>query len=59
MKIMMQPITQRINLNNFPIPNYEDFDFNKYEIGMVGLTELSRVVFVGTFCGETHFWNYG
>ena len=33
MKIMTQPITQRINLNNFPIPNYEDFDFNKYEIG--------------------------
>ena len=59
MKIMTQPITQRINLNNFPIPNYEDFDFNKYEIGDGALTELSRgCVAKCTFCAETHFWNY-
>jgi len=59
MKIVSQPITQRINLNNFPLPNYEDFNFSKYEIPDGILTEFSRGCTAKcTFCSETHFWNY-
>lgn len=59
MKILTQPIKQRINLNNFPLPNYENFDFSKYKIPDGALTELSRgCVAKCTFCSETHFWEY-
>lgn len=59
MKILTQPIKQRINLNNFPLPNYENFDFSKYKISDGALTELSRgCVAKCTFCSETHFWEY-
>ena len=50
---------ERINLNNFPIPDYRNFDFNDYEIPNGVLTEFSRgCVAKCTFCEETHFWNY-
>jgi len=59
MKILTQPIKQRINLNNFPLPNYENFDFSKYKISDGALTELSRGCTAKcTFCSETHFWEY-
>jgi hypothetical protein len=59
MKILTQPIKQRINLDNFPLPNYENFDFSKYKISDGALTELSRgCVAKCTFCSETHFWEY-
>lgn len=59
MKILTQPIKQRINLNNFPLPNYENFDFSKYKVPDGALTELSRgCVAKCTFCSETHFWEY-
>jgi len=56
---MTQPETQRLNLSNFPIPDYKDFDFTKYEIPNGILTEFSRgCVAKCSFCEETHFWNY-
>ena len=59
MKLLTQPINQRINLNTFPIPNYKDFDFSKYEMPNGLLTEFSRgCIAKCTFCSETHFWKY-
>ena len=56
---LTQPETQRLNISNFPIPDYKDFDFNKYQIPNGILTEFSRgCVAKCTFCEETHFWNY-
>ena len=53
MKIVSQPITQRINLNNFPLPNYNDFNFSKYGIPDGILTEFSRGCTAKcTFCSE-------
>jgi anaerobic magnesium-protoporphyrin IX monomethyl ester cyclase len=58
-KVITQPENQRLNLSNFPIPDYKDFDFNKYQIPNGILTEFSRgCVAKCTFCEETHFWNY-
>ena len=37
-----QPVEQRINLNNLPMPDYESIDFNAYEIPNGALSELSR-----------------
>ena len=59
MKFLTQPITQKLNINNFPIPNYEDFDFSKYSFPNGLLTEFSRGCTAKcTFCSETHFWKY-
>ena len=56
---MTQPDTQRLNISNFPVPDYKDFDFSKYEIPNGILTEFSRgCVAKCSFCEETHFWNY-
>jgi hypothetical protein len=54
-----QPVEQRINLNNLPMPDYESIDFNAYEIPNGALSELSRGCTAKcTFCEETHFWKY-
>ena len=59
MKFLTQPITQKLNINNFPIPNYNDFDFSKYGMSNGLLTEFSRGCTAKcTFCSETHFWKY-
>ena len=59
MKFLTQPINQRLNINNFPIPNYNDFDFSKYDMPNGLLTEFSRgCIAKCTFCSETHFWKY-
>ncbi len=56
---LTQPQEQRLNLNNFPMPNYNGIDFNDYEIPNGALSELSRgCIAKCTFCEETHFWKY-
>jgi len=58
-KIFSQPENQRINLNNMPVPDYENIDFNDYRFPNGILTEFSRgCVAKCTFCDETHFWKY-
>ena len=58
-QIYSQPEEQRINLNNMPIPDYSDFDFNEYRFPNGILSEFSRgCVAKCTFCDETHFWKY-
>ena len=58
-QIYSQPEEQRINLNNMPIPDYTDLDFNEYRFPNGILSEFSRgCVAKCTFCDETHFWKY-
>lgn len=54
-----QPEEQRLNLNNFPMPDYNSIDFNEYKFPNGVTTELSRgCIAKCTFCEETHFWKY-
>ena len=54
-----QPENQRLNLNKFPMPDYDHIDFNEYKISNGVTTELSRgCIAKCTFCEETHFWKY-
>jgi hypothetical protein len=56
---LTQPLDQRLNLNNFPMPDYAGIDFNEYKIPNGVTTELSRgCIAKCTFCEETHFWKY-
>lgn len=58
-QILAQPEEQRLNLNNLPLPDYTDFDFNEYVFPNGINTEFSRgCVAKCTFCEETHFWKY-
>ena len=58
-RIYSQPEDQRINLNNMPIPDYSDLDFDDYRFPNGILSEFSRgCVAKCTFCDETHFWLY-
>lgn len=59
LQIKYQPENQRLNLNNLPLPDYTDFDFNSYIYPNGINTEFSRgCVAKCTFCEETHFWKY-
>jgi len=56
---IVQPEDQRLNLNKFPMPDYDHIDFNEYKISNGVTTELSRgCIAKCTFCEETHFWKY-
>lgn len=56
---IVQPEQERLNLNNFPMPDYASIDFNEYKIANGVTTELSRgCIAKCTFCEETHFWKY-
>lgn len=56
---IIQPEDQRLNLNKFPMPDYDDIDFSQYKISNGVTTELSRgCIAKCTFCEETHFWKY-
>jgi hypothetical protein len=56
---IIQPEEQRLNLNNFPMPDYDSIDFNDYKLSNGVTTELSRgCIAKCTFCEETHFWKY-
>lgn len=58
-KVLTQPITQRINIDNSPLPNYDDLDLNLYRVPNGIVTEFSRgCIAKCTFCEETHFWKY-
>jgi hypothetical protein len=58
-QILSQPEKQRLDLNNLPLPDYSDFDFNEYVYPNGINTEFSRgCVAKCTFCEETHFWKY-
>ena len=57
--VLTHPENHKISLNDFPLPNYDDFDFSKYIIPNGIITEFSRgCVAKCTFCEETHFWKY-
>jgi radical SAM superfamily enzyme YgiQ (UPF0313 family) len=57
--VLTQPSNERLDLNQFPIPNYSEFDTNEYRIPNAIVSEFSRgCVAKCTFCMETHFWNY-
>ena len=59
LQLRYQPENQRLNLNNLPLPDYTDFDFNLYRYPNGINTEFSRgCVAKCTFCEETHFWKY-
>jgi hypothetical protein len=56
---LVQPEEQRLNLNKFPMPDYDNIDFNEYKISNGVTSELSRgCIAKCTFCEETHFWKY-
>ena len=56
---LSQPEEQRLNLNDLPMPDYSNFDFNEYEFPNGVNSELSRGCTAKcTFCEETHFWKY-
>jgi len=56
---IIQPEDQRLSLNKFPMPDYDDIDFSEYKISNGVTTELSRgCIAKCTFCEETHFWKY-
>jgi hypothetical protein len=58
-QFLMQPEDQRLNLNKFPMPDYDNINFNEYKISNGVTTELSRgCIAKCTFCEETHFWKY-
>jgi len=58
-QILTQPITERLDINNQPLPNYDDLDLNLYRVPNGIVTEFSRgCVAKCTFCEETHFWKY-
>jgi len=58
-QVLTQAENQRINLNQFEIPDYSSFNFNEYGVPNGILTELSRgCIAKCTFCSETHFWKY-
>jgi radical SAM superfamily enzyme YgiQ (UPF0313 family) len=58
-QIRRQPEEQRLNLNELPLPDYTDFNFNEYMMPNGVCSELSRGCTAKcTFCDETHFWKY-
>jgi len=58
-ELVVQNLNERIDLDEVPIPDYEDFDLNSYEIPDMVAMELSRgCIAKCTFCDETHYWKY-
>ena len=58
-QFLSQAIDQRISLDELPLPDYSDFDFNQYKFPNGVTMEFSRGCIVKcTFCDETHFWKY-
>ncbi len=54
-----QDEAQRLSINNLPLPDYSDIDFNEYEIPNGVNSEISRgCIAKCTFCEETHFYKY-
>lgn len=58
-QIIRNPLNLRIDLNNFPMPDYCGLDLNSYGIPNGINSEFSRgCVAKCTFCSETHFAKY-
>lgn len=58
-KFMIQPKTERLDLDSLPFPDYSDYDFTKYTIPGGTSGEISRgCVAKCVFCTEVHFWKY-
>jgi len=58
-KILIQPKTERLNLDEMPFPDFSDFDFSKYIMPNGTSSEVSRgCVAKCVFCTEVHFWKY-
>jgi len=58
-QVYKQDESERININNLPMPDYESIDFNQYEMPNGVNSEFSRGCTAKcTFCEETHFWKY-
>lgn len=58
-QIIKNPLNLRIDLNNFPMPDYCGLDLNIYGIPNGINSEFSRgCVAKCTFCSETHFHKY-
>ncbi len=58
-KILVQPKTERLNLDQLPFPDYTDYDLNKYTMPNGTSSEISRgCVAKCVFCTEVHFWKY-
>jgi anaerobic magnesium-protoporphyrin IX monomethyl ester cyclase len=58
-KILDQAESERININNLPMPDYESIDFSLYDVPNGVNSEFSRGCTAKcTFCEETHFWRY-
>jgi hypothetical protein len=57
--LIKQPEDQRLSINELPLPDYSDIDFNLYEIPNGVNSELSRGCTAKcVFCEETHFYKY-
>ena len=58
-QFLTQSVNQRLDISSFPMPKYDDFDFNEYTFPNGVNSELSRGCTAKcTFCEETHFWKY-
>jgi anaerobic magnesium-protoporphyrin IX monomethyl ester cyclase len=58
-EIIEQHANERLNISNFPLPDYCNLDFNLYSVPNGASSEFSRgCVAKCTFCSETHFHKY-
>jgi anaerobic magnesium-protoporphyrin IX monomethyl ester cyclase len=51
-------INSRLDLEQYPFPDYTDFDLGLYEIRGVSLETSRGCVAKCSFCAETRFWKY-
>ena len=59
MYTIKQAETERIDINDMPMPDYSGLDFNEYKVPNGVTSEFSRGCTAKcTFCEETHFWKY-
>ena len=58
-RFLVQNLTQRIDLDSLPLPDYSNFNLAKYKCSNAVAMELSRGCSAKcTFCDETHYWKY-
>ena len=58
-RVLIQPKTERLDLDSLPFPDYSDYDLNKYTMPNGASSEISRgCVAKCVFCTEVHFWKY-
>jgi len=51
-------VNSRLALEEYPFPDYSDYDLDLYEIRGVSLETSRGCVAKCSFCAETHFWKY-